>query len=118
MMKEYRSEHKIYAVDFDGTLSFGEWPNVGPANCELIAFLKDRQNEGDKLILWTCREAEALQRAVQWCEQLGLIFDAVNDNIPEIVDHYGNNSRKISCDYYIDDKTLIMKGVKYNTGVV
>ena len=55
---------------------------------------------------------------MQWCEQLGLIFDAVNDNIPEIVNHYGNNSRKISCDYYIDDKMLIMKGVKYNMGVV
>ena len=69
-------------------------------------------------VLWTCREAEALQRAVQWCEQMGLIFDAVNDNIPEIVMHYGTNSRKISCDYYIDDKMLLMKGVKYSTGVV
>ena len=78
-MKEYRSEHKIYAVDFDGTLSFGEWPNVGPANVELITFLKEKQNQGDKLILWTCREEEALQRAVLWCEQQGLIFDAVND---------------------------------------
>jgi len=118
LMKEYRSEHKIYAVDFDGTLSFGECPNVGPANVELITFLKEKQRQGDKLILWTCREEEALQRAVQWCEQLGLIFDAVNDNIPEIVNHYGNNSRKISCDYYIDDKMLLIEYMKYSTGVV
>ena len=108
MQKEYRSNHKIYAVDFDGTLSFGEWPNVGPANGELIEFLKRKQSQGDKLILWTCREAEPLQRAVQWCEQLGLIFDAINDNIPEIVKHYGNNSRKISCDIYIDDRAVNM----------
>lgn len=117
-MKEYRSEHKIYAVDFDGTLSFGEWPNVGPANCKLIEFLKEKKNQGDKLILWTCREADALQRAIRWCEEQGLIFDAINDNIPEIVMHYGTNSRKISCDYYIDDKMLLIEGVKCCIGVV
>lgn len=117
-MKEYRSEHKIYAVDFDGTLSFGEWPNVGPANVELITFLKEKQKQGDKLILWTCREEDALHHAVLWCEQQGLIFDAVNDNIPEIVMHYGTNSRKISCDYYIDDKMLLIESMKYSMGVV
>ena len=35
----------ILAVDFDGTLSFGQWPAVGPANEELIRFLKKRQME-------------------------------------------------------------------------
>lgn len=117
-MKEYKSEHKIYAVDFDGTLSFGKWPNVGPANGKLIEFLKEKKSQGDKLILWTCREADALQCAIAWCEQQGLIFDAINDNIPEIVMHYGTNSRKISCDYYIDDKMLLLEGVKCCIGVV
>ena len=26
---------------------------------------------------------------------------------PEIVEKYGNNSRKITCDYYIDDKAVL-----------
>jgi hypothetical protein len=46
----------IFGVDFDGTLSFGQWPEVGPANIGLIDFLKRRKNQGDRLILWTCRE--------------------------------------------------------------
>lgn len=97
----------IIAVDFDGTLSLGPWPGVGPANEELFAFLKSRQDKGVKLILWTCREGESLDAAVSFCKEQGLRFDAVNDNLPEIVDKYGTNSRKISCDYYIDDRAIL-----------
>lgn len=45
----------ILAIDFDGTLSLGTWPDVGPANEKLFRFLKKRKDEGDKLILWSCR---------------------------------------------------------------
>ena len=99
-------EALILGVDFDGTLSFGKWPNCGPANDGLVEFLKRRKYLGDKIILWTCREGEDLVRAVSWCETIGLKFDAVNDNLPEVVERYGVNSRKISCDYYIDDKAV------------
>ena len=47
-------------------------------------------------------------------EQIGVFqdvkqleFDAVNDNLPEIVELYGTNSRKITCDFYIDDKAVL-----------
>ena len=96
----------IIAVDFDGTLSFGEWPDVGPANRELFRFLARRKEEGDRIILWTCRTDEELALAVEWCRIKGLEFDAVNDNLPEIIEQYGGNSRKISCDYYIDDRAV------------
>jgi hypothetical protein len=35
-----------------------------------------------------------------------LEFDAINDNVQEMIDYYGHNSRKISCDVYIDDRSL------------
>lgn len=96
----------ILAVDFDGTLSLGTWPDVGPANEKLFRFLRKRKDEGDKLILWSCRVGKPLEDAVAWCRENDLEFDAVNDNLPEVVEIYGTNSRKISCDYYIDDKAL------------
>ncbi|MCR5107425.1 MAG: hypothetical protein K6B28_04605 [Lachnospiraceae bacterium] len=52
--------NKIIAVDFDGTLSFGTWPDVGEPNVPLIEQLKDLKSRGNKLILWTCRAGEAL----------------------------------------------------------
>lgn len=99
-------DYKIFAVDFDGTLSLGEWPAIGSPNGAMIAFLKEQARAGHKLILWTCRAGEQLREALEWCRELGLRFDAVNDNLPEIVAEYGNNSRKITADYYIDDKAV------------
>ena len=36
----------IYAVDFDGTLSFGRFPGVGDPNDNLFRFLKAEQERG------------------------------------------------------------------------
>lgn len=99
-------KYQIFAVDFDGTLSFGQWPGVGLANEELFCFLKQIKKQGDKIILWTCRENDCLEEAVRWCRYLGLEFDAVNSNLPEKIAEYGADSRKISCDYYIDDRAV------------
>ncbi len=96
----------IIAVDFDGTLCFDEWPSIGAPNYALIRFLKERKLKGDKLILWTCRSGKELEEAVGWCGSKGLFFDAVNDNVPEMIEKYGGNSRKITCDYYIDDRAM------------
>lgn len=104
-------DYKILAIDFDGTISLGRWPEVGPANDRLITYLLDRKRYGDKLILWTCRAGEALDAAIEFCAQHGLHFDAVNDNLPEVVEKYGSNSRKITCDYYIDDRSFTAESV-------
>ena len=100
-------EYKIIAVDFDGTLCYSSWPELGSPNIRLIEYLKKWRDAGNKLILWTCRAGEALDNAISWCNDQGLIFDAINDNLPEIIEMYGNNSRKITCDYYIDDRALL-----------
>ena len=102
----YFQDYKIIAVDFDGTLCYSNWPDVGEPNKELIEYLKIWKKQGHKLILWTCRAGDALDAAVRWCSQQQLEFDAVNDNLPEIIEKYGSNSRKISCDYYIDDRAM------------
>ena len=93
----------IIAVDFDGTLCRECYPEVGVPNMKLINFLINRRVLGDKLILWTCREDKMSEDAIKWCRQLGLEFDAVNDNLPETIALWGNNSRKITADLYIDD---------------
>lgn len=95
--------NKIYAVDFDGTLCENNWPGIGRPNMALIKFLQMEQLKGAKIILWTMREGDALEEAVDWCEGLGLIFDAINDNLKSQQEMYGNNSRKVYADRYIDD---------------
>jgi hypothetical protein len=49
-------KRKIYAVDFDNTLSLGAtFPNIGRPNRKLIEWLNERQSAGDIIIPWTCR---------------------------------------------------------------
>ena len=100
----------IFAVDFDGCLaSSGKWPEVGEPNETFINWLIVARQQGHKVILWTCRVGEALQKAVDMCRENGLEFDAVNDNLPEIIELYGTNSRKITADFYFDDKSVVVK---------
>ena len=98
---------EIYAVDFDKTLNLAEkYPDLGKPNTELIEILKEKQAAGDKIILWTCREGELLERAVEYCRKYGLEFDAINDNTEENKEKWGNNCRKVFANYYIDDKSM------------
>ena len=97
-------KNKIIAVDFDGTLCESKWPEIGEANKEMITYLKDRQANGDKLILWTCRVGDMLKNAINWSAEQGLMFDAINENLPEIVASFGTDTRKIFANEYIDDR--------------
>ena len=94
----------IIAVDFDGTLCEDRFPEIGAANHELIQRLIDLRQQGWKLILWTCRNGSELREAVSFCGQHSLEFDAVNDNVDEVIERYGGDSRKIYADLYIDDR--------------
>lgn len=104
----------IIAVDFDGTLITGNtWPDVcGEPNRKLISYLIGQKNKGNKIILWTNRtdvpekESYPLRDAVEFCRAAGLEFDAVNENLPEMIQAYGSDSRKVSADTYIDDKAF------------
>lgn len=97
----------IIAVDFDMTLSMAGWPYCGIPNLVLINKLIDLRRNGAKVILWSCRSGEDERSAVEWCKSYGLEFDAVNENLPEIVESWGGeDTRKIYADEYWDDKSV------------
>ena len=95
---------KIYAVDFDGVITrHNRFPKLGEPNTEFIKWLKHRKEDGVKLILWTCREGWLLDEAITFCKAYGLEFDAVNENLPEVIQKYGGDNRKVFAHLYIDD---------------
>lgn len=97
---------KIIAVDFDGTLVEERWPAVGPPKVDVIERLKAEQVAGAKVILWTCREGALLDDALQFCEAHGIHLDAANENLPELIEQYGGDCRKISATEYWDDRAV------------
>jgi len=74
---------RAIAIDFDGTLCENNYPDIGEPNWNVIYQAIQEQKHGAGLILWTCRAGEALSKAVEWCREQNLEFDAVNDNLPE-----------------------------------
>ena len=105
-------ENKIYAIDFDGTLCEDKFPEIGESNDMMIEFCKRLKQEGNSIILWTSRAGKYLDDAVDWCKKRGLEFDAVNENLPSIQEQWGTDTRKVFCDYYIDDKNLSIETIQ------
>lgn len=108
---------KIIAVDFDGCLCESKWPDIGAPHQQVINELIRQQADGAKLILWTCREGKQLRAAVMWCLNHGLKFDAINDNLEENKEQYGNNSRKVFATEYWDDKNVLVVGAGEVTSI-
>ena len=98
--------NKVIAVDFDGCLCKNDYPDIGEANTEVIDELLQEYRNGAKLILWTCRAGDYLQKAEDWCRDHNIIFEAVNMNIPEHIERFGGDTRKVYADEYWDDRAI------------
>ncbi len=112
----------IFAVDFDGVIiPNGNWPSVGEPKMEAIETLKGLREDGHKLILWTNRVGEALLAAVSFCRSYGLEFDKVNENLQEVIEFFGSDSRKVYANHYIDDRAACIRfgnGMEYVDGQI
>lgn len=93
----------IIAVDFDGTLVSDCFPEIGGIIAPTWDRIKRAQEAGAKIILWTCRDGAYLAEAVEFCHMNGLYFDAVNENLPEVLAVYQGNPKKVFADIYVDD---------------
>lgn len=96
------------AVDFDGTIVEHRYPEIGREIPFAIDTLKMLIKDRHKLILWTVREGELLEDAVNWCRERGVEFYAVNREYPEETKTSNPNfSRKLSAvDVWIDDRNI------------
>lgn len=98
---------KIIGVDFDDTIFKHSYPeDDSEPNWAVINYLRQQKKDGAAIILVTCRNsATDVRFAVEACRRVGIEFDAVNDNLPEIKRAMGD-CRKIFCHEYIDDKNI------------
>lgn len=95
------------AVDFDGTIVRHRYPEIGSEIPFATRTLKMLIEEGHKLILWTVREGQLLEDAVEWCRERGVEFYAVNKDFPEEdADKNRHYSRKLKVEMWIDDRNV------------
>lgn len=99
----------IIAVDFDGTIVEDKYPGIGRERPFATATLRQLIKDGHQLILWSVREGDLLNEAVEWCEERGVRFYAVNKDLDEDKkDPQGKSgySRKVKAQMFIDDRNV------------
>lgn len=103
----------IIAIDFDGVLCEDRFPEIGAPDYEVVSLVRQLIDAGHEVILWTCRVDARLQEAVEWCEDRGLHFCAVNENAPSNrarwESEYPNGTRKVYADVYVEDHDLLYR---------
>ena len=95
------------AIDFDGTIVDHRFPDIGDPVPGAIHWMKEFQELGATLYLWTMRsdgqengDGEVLTAAVEYCRKAGIEFVAVNDNPAQ---KSWTGSPKLYANLYIDD---------------
>lgn len=103
-----KRKKEIIKVDFDGTVVVEAWPHIGDPLPLAVEVLRELCEYGHYLILWTCREGENLQAAIDFCKSHGITFGAINENHPEnpFKDLPGAPSRKPFAHRHLDDKNF------------
>ncbi len=64
--------NRIIAVDFDGTLHTGTWPEIGDVNMTVFNFCRNQQLNGARLILWTNRAGNSWKTRWRGAKNAGL----------------------------------------------
>lgn len=99
-------KYKYFAIDFDGTIAYDAYPNIGeliPGAKETMAKIREL---GGQIVIWTCRTDEALENAIKFLADNGIEYDKFNESFDHNVNLYGNDTRKVYADIYIDDRSL------------
>lgn len=118
-LSEWPKDRRIVAVDFDGTITLGDFREWHDNECvpgsdkmfeNTIVTDWIRKNRSHMyLVLWTCRCGESLERAITFCESIGILFDTINENVVAY-----ESSNKIMADIYLDDKNLTIGELEKN----
>jgi hypothetical protein len=95
----------IIAVDFDGTIVENSYPRIGrEIPLAFQSLIKIQKIYKHQLILWSFREGELLQEAIDFCMERGLIFYAINQN--DSSEKSVSGPRKLIADLFIDNHNL------------
>jgi len=110
----------VVAIDFDGTIVEHGYPGIGKLfdyAKEMINWLYDSNNY--YIIIWSCRAAKDEQDMIQFLNDNGIKYHAVNENCPEFLSVCNSEThgtpRKIYYDVLVDDRSLWGYSIDFST---
>jgi hydroxymethylpyrimidine pyrophosphatase-like HAD family hydrolase len=109
---------KTFCIDFDGTIAYDAYPKIGGLIPGAKETMKQIKKLGGTIIIWTCRNNEAAIEARKFLEDNDIPFDYFNESIPEHINEYNGDTRKVFADCYIDDRGLLFQKQPVNWKIV
>lgn len=106
-------KYKYIAIDFDGTIVRNDYPKIGMLMPDAVRVIRKIKEHGGKIAIWTCRTGLHQKLVKKFLDHVGIPYDVINENFPERIMQYGNDSRKISADVYIDDLCIFCKKIDW-----
>tara|TARA_B110001452_G_C14880718_1_gene307900 strand:+ start:113 stop:514 length:402 start_codon:yes stop_codon:yes gene_type:complete len=96
----------ILAIDFDGTVAEDSFPEVGALIKDADTIIRKLKQDGHDIIINTCRTGKYEGLAEYFLIKNKIPFDYINSNLPRVIDFYKQDCRKVSADYYIDNRNI------------
>ena len=114
LYNEWKKYGKIFiACDFDDTIY--DFHKKGYKYNRVIDLLKDCQTQGCYLVIFTASEKDKYPLILQYCEEIGLVVDKINENA--IPMNIGNNG-KIYFNILLDDRSGLASSFKILSGAL
>lgn len=97
------------AVDFDETIvsTGGRFPAIEGLREGARHYINRLHEDGHYIIIWTCRHGDHQHQAEKYLYENGIRYHAINRHSPMNILTFGNDTRKIGADVYIDDKNIL-----------
>jgi FMN phosphatase YigB (HAD superfamily) len=98
----------IIAFDFDNTIVETDFPVIKGLKEGAKEVINDYYNDPNLIIIiWTCRTHDwEIEGAKDFLKDNGINYHYFNENCPEAIALFKNDSRKIAYDILVDDKAI------------
>lgn len=114
------SKKLIISIDFDGTItkSTGKFPIPGEVRPEAIEYINNWYDRGHTIIISSCRAGgNAPELCLDFLKKWGIKYHFFNENSPININFFGTDTRKISADFYIDDRSMTINWDDFDTHI-
>lgn len=98
---------RAIAIDFDGCICQSKYPEIGEPNLQAAIAASSSLPALQVHRIRPAPAACSFLASSITCKEWGLNFDAVNQSLPEWIEAWGSDSRKVGADEYWDDKAVI-----------
>lgn len=96
----------ILLIDFDDTIVYSKYPKILGLKPKAKETINKLHEEGFYIIIDTCRSGEEKYNVMKYLIKENIFFDKINENHPDLIKYFKEDSRKLSGDISIDDKNI------------